>query len=199
MTSLEARTIDGAGPDPRILRPGVRSLPVGMERYRVAGGGSVVFRVYEGDCLQVVNVEGRQPAEILAFTDGRCEAGMLDVEATGQGNGLIQILNSEDPLTKVFKAKLDKFELSLDNLQSLDFFGVDGQAGEQINFIPSADGTVIVVAPGDAMKPNEQTPPTALDVFIERADPVKSENFPKLPDPLADPRVDLRIVKRTAA
>ncbi len=199
MTSLEARTIDGAGPDPRILRPGVRSLPVGMERYRVAGGGSVVFRVYEGDRLQVVNVEGRQPGEILAFNDGRCEAGMLDVEANGQGNGLIQILNSEDPLTKVFKAKLDKFELSLDNLQSLDFFGVDGQAGEQINFIPSADGTVIVVAPGDAMMPNEQTPPTALDVFIERADPIKLENVSKLPDPLADPRVDLRIVKRTAA
>ena len=66
VTSLEARTIDGAGPEPRILRPGVRSLPVGMERYRVAGGGSAVFRVYEGDRLQVVNVEGRQPGEVLA-------------------------------------------------------------------------------------------------------------------------------------
>ena len=43
----------------------------------------------------------------------------------------------------------------------------------------------------------EQTPPTDLVAFIQRANP-ESAPIPDLPEPLADPRLDLRIDNSTA-
>ena len=200
MANDETMTIDQAGLGPRILRPGVRSRLSDTELYRVAGGGSVVFRVFGGDRLQIVDVEGRQPGEILAFAEGRCDVKMLNIAANGQGKGLKQILGSEEPSVERFKARLKRHQLSLDNLSSVDLFDADSRAGEQATFTAATDGVVIVAAPGGAMAPNEQTPPTDLEVFVERNDSSRAlEEIPDLPDPLADPRIDLRIVKRTAA
>ena len=200
MANVETMTIDQAGLGPRILRPGVRSRLSDTERYRVAGGGSVVFRVFGGDRLQIVDVEGRQPGEILAFAEGRCDVKMLNVAANGQGKGLKQILGSEEPSVERFKARLKRHQLSLDNLSSVDLFDADSRAGEQATFTAATDGVVIVAAPGGAMAPNKQTPPTDLEVFVERNDLSRAlEEIPDLPDPLADPQIDLRIVKRTAA
>jgi len=200
MANVKTMTIDQAGLAPRILRPGVRSRLSDIERYRVAGGGSLVFRVFSGDRLQIVDVEGRQLGEILAFAEGRCDVKMLNVAANGQGKGLKQILGSEEPSVEQFKARLKRHQISLDNLSSVDLFDADSRAGEQVTFTTSTDGVVIVAAPGDAMAPNEQAPPTDLEVSVERADPNRAlEEIPDLPDPLAEPRVDLRIIKRTAA
>ena len=193
------KAIDQGGSDARILRPGVLPLSPGIERYHVSGGGSVIFRVYGGDRLRIVNEEGRQPGEILAFKDGRCDIGILDAIPNGEGNGLLKILGSNDQAVKEFKAKLDRHKLSIENLKSQDFFEVDGQAGEQIDFSSSDDGVVIITAPGDAMLPDDQNPPTALGVFVERTNEINLKKVSKLPDPLADPRVDLRIIKSTAA
>lgn len=61
-----------------ILRPGIRSLPFGVERYVVKGGGSMTIRVDAGDKLRLVDREGMQPAEIRATgEDGREDAGIL--------------------------------------------------------------------------------------------------------------------------
>ena len=199
MANVETMAIDQVGLGPRILRPGVRSRLSDIERYRVAGGGSVVFRVFGGDRLQIVDVEGRQPGEILAFAEGRCDVKMLNVAANGQGKGLKQILGSEEPSVERFKARLKRYQLSLYDLSSVDLFDADSRAGEQATFTAAMDGVVIVAAPGGAMTPNEQTPPTDLEVFVERNDSSRTlEEIPDLPDPLADPRIDLRIVKRTA-
>jgi aminomethyltransferase len=70
-------------PPPRpstILRPGLRSLPFGTERYVVRGGGSLTVRIAAGDRLKLVDIEGLQPAELLATgPDGRPDTGILGV------------------------------------------------------------------------------------------------------------------------
>ena len=63
-----------------ILRPGVRSLALGTERYVVKGGGSLTVRISPGDCIQLVDIEGLQAAELLATgNDGRNDTGILGI------------------------------------------------------------------------------------------------------------------------
>ena len=62
-----------------ILRPSMRTLPAGVERYRIEGGESVVVDLEAGDAISVTDVEGGQPCELIAFgADGRADPGVLD-------------------------------------------------------------------------------------------------------------------------
>ena len=49
-----------------ILRPGLRALAPGVERYLVKGGGSITVRVMAGDRLEVRDLEGLQPCVLKA-------------------------------------------------------------------------------------------------------------------------------------
>lgn len=199
MTEVEIKTIGQAKPAARVLRPGIRSTSFGPERYRVAGGGAVVFRVFGGDQLRIVDIEGRQSGEVVAFANSCCNVDLLDAKVNGRGDGLKQILGSKSPSAERLKTGLARHQLSLENLRSVDLFEDDSRAGEHASFTADAEGVVVVSAPGDAMQPDEQTPPTDLEVFVERADPNQAaKEIPDLPDPLADPRIDHRIPRRTA-
>lgn len=61
-----------------ILRPGIRSLAAGTERYVVGGGTSLSVAVEAGDRLTLKDVEGLQACEISATgADGRLDAAIL--------------------------------------------------------------------------------------------------------------------------
>ena len=73
---------------PRILLPGIRRLPPGVERYVVPGGGAVVVRVFAGDVLRIVNSQGGQVCEIVATApDGRESPGILGGDDAGPATG----------------------------------------------------------------------------------------------------------------
>ena len=61
-----------------ILRPGIRGLAAGAERYLVRAGSSVTARIQAGDRLVVKDLEGLQACELQA-TDagGRLDAGII--------------------------------------------------------------------------------------------------------------------------
>ena len=199
MTEIETEIPKQTGPRERVLRPGLPSQKSGLERYRVAGGGSVLFRVFGGDQIRIIDIEGKQPSEVVAFSNGRCNVALLGATITGQGDGLKKILNSKSPSTERFKARLERHQLSLENLHSVDLFVDGSRAGEYTSMSADAEGVVIVSAPGGAMRPEEQMPPTDLEVIIERANPnIAAIETPDLPEPLADPLIDSRIPKRTA-
>lgn len=62
----------------RILRPGIRALAQGVERYRVPGGGVLSLRLREGDRLEIVDLEGLQPAELTPMgPDGKPDPAIL--------------------------------------------------------------------------------------------------------------------------
>ncbi len=104
----------GLAQPPRILRPGIRTLPLGQERYLVAGAGALVLRLAAGDRLRVIDLEGRQPCEILAFrSDGKPADGLLGRPARGSATGAKAFLSKSD-------SRLAKHGLSLGGAASLD-------------------------------------------------------------------------------
>ena len=50
-----------------IKNPGLRTLPPGVERYYVRGGGLSVIEVFPEDKIEIVNDEGKQTCEIVVF------------------------------------------------------------------------------------------------------------------------------------
>lgn len=75
-----------------ILRPGLRGLPSGTERYVVKGGGSLTVRIAPGDQLKLIDIEGLQPAELAATgADGRADNGILGVPG---GKPLLRVFGS---------------------------------------------------------------------------------------------------------
>ena len=85
----------GTGERPRILLPGIRRLPPGVERYVVPAAGSVVVTVLAGDTLKVVNTEGGQTCEIVAFDNAaRQVPGILGRPDSGPAAGLAAMLTN---------------------------------------------------------------------------------------------------------
>ena len=57
-----------------IKNPGLRTLPPGVERYFVKGGGLSVIEVSPEDKIEIVNDEGKQTCEIIVFnTKGKSD------------------------------------------------------------------------------------------------------------------------------
>ena len=66
---------------PRLLEPGLRRLPPGTERYVVRGGGATVVPLRAGDRLEIVDPEGRQRGEVVAFDEkGNADVGILGIQ-----------------------------------------------------------------------------------------------------------------------
>ena len=181
---------------PRILRPGLRRLPEGQERYRVAGAGALVLRLATGDRLRVIDIEGRQACEVVTFgKDGKPVGGLLGRPAKGDAAGTKALLGRGDP--RLAQA-LSRHGLSLEGAASLDLFGPEGPARQEEALVAAADAVALITAPGGPMAVDAQSPPTDLEVFVERADPQAATQRPDLPPPLAEPREELRITRQTA-
>jgi aminomethyltransferase len=179
----------------RVYHPGITALPTGTERYEVAGAGLLVLRLFSGDTLRLVDVEGGQPAEIVPFRpQGDCDSGLLDTAANGRAEGLKKMLAYGNRLQTV----LDKTGINLNSAVSIDCFGKESPAGVEAVFVASNDAFVVIAAPGDNMIVDESHPPTPLLAFVERAHTAAENISPPLPEPLAEPKLDCRVHSATA-
>ncbi|WP_284944120.1 DUF1989 domain-containing protein [Acidisoma cladoniae] len=70
----------------------------------------------------------------------------------------------------------------------------DDVAGRSFTTVALEDATCVIAAPGDAQAPDGQSPPTELHVAITYA----GTPAPSLPEPLAEPVLDLPIAAATA-
>ncbi len=177
--------------------PGWSILPTGTERYRIPGGGAITVAVEAGDHLTLIDIEGCQCCELVAFgRDWNANPELLGIKATGKGTGIRDWLSRTDR-NGVLAARLSSLGARLENLRSSTFFGPDGPAGQRAEFDCIEDGVLVVVAPGAPMRVDEQNPPTEIELQIARAKPL-DERDPVLPDPLATPRLDFQIDRATA-
>jgi len=184
----------------RILWPGWSALQSGTERYRVTGGGALTVAVEAGDRLSLIDVEGGQGCELVAFgRDWSPNPEILGATVSGtSGNGdSIRNWLSRTPDNRSLAARLTGLGAALDKLRSATFFGPDSEAGENVTLDAHEDGVIVIVAPGAPMRVDEQNPPTEIEVRITRAKPME-ERDPVLPDPLADPRLDFQVDRSTA-
>jgi aminomethyltransferase len=183
---------------PRLLLPGLVPTEPGLETYWVRPGGVTALRVSDGDELTVVDRAGRQIAEVtvVAESDGAALGITPDAPATvlrelaaaGQDNGGGEIL------ALLVAAGVNPAETTAARL-----FGEWSPAGLRETFTAREPATVLVGTPAHAMQVEAAAgnPPSDLLLELRRAKP-RGRFEPRLPEPLADPVLDLRIDACTA-
>ena len=181
-------------PSPRILEPGLRLLPPGTERYVIRGGGATVLPLRAGDRLEVVDPEGRQRAELVAFDGkGNADAGILGMRASGAAQALAAMAGSADEEAKRVAASLRSRGLELSGARAAHLFAPDSAPGERETLTAERDGVVFLAAPGGPMRVDAQDPPTDLTLFVHRGTTPREGEAPPLPEPLAALRLDVHI------
>jgi aminomethyltransferase len=177
-----------------VITPGLPILPHGVERHPVPGGGSRAVRIEKGDEISVLDREGLQSAELVFFTpDGRSDAGMIGAKGQGGAKGLQAALALGDSSGKRVLKALNAAGFDIGRADAALVFAEGSRPGDMATFHASADGLLIICAPGGPMAPEAQNPPTEIILYLRRANPGPGKGGLAPPDPLADPLADLNI------
>ena len=200
MPAAPPRFLSGS---PRVLRPGVPTLPPGVERHALPGQGALLLNLRPGDRLRIVDEHGGQPAEIAARPAGgeRWDPAPLGAKANCGGGGIQSLLARNGAPAVRLRESLSRAVPGFsprDIRAAVSRLGPESRPGDEAEFSAADDSVVVVAAPGDDMPPEGGDPPTSLIVFVERAAPPPEDAPPELPPPLADPREDFRIPRATA-
>ena len=68
----------------KIREPGLRILPLGVERYTINGGGLSIFEIFPDDQIEIINNEGKQVLEISVFNKKRkTDSSILNLKENG--------------------------------------------------------------------------------------------------------------------
>jgi aminomethyltransferase len=182
----------------RILTPRGFSRHLGQERHVVPGAGAVLLQVMAGDRLELVNDEGGQPVEVIAaLADGRIDPGLLGQMGGSSVEGLKALLASGEPSLARLRKGLVQRGIDLSAAGGLRLFDSGTPAGARAELVAGAGGWVLVAAPGLPMDPGAQDTATPVTVLLTRAAPRMVAQY-DLPDPLAEPVIDLRVKSATA-
>ncbi len=80
-----------------IKEPGLNSLPPGVERYVVEGGGLTGIQIFPDDEIEILNNEGNQVCEISVFNkDGKSELAILNLKEAKDSSEIKKILFKKD-------------------------------------------------------------------------------------------------------
>lgn len=182
-----------------ILRPGMPALPPGLERYRLAGLGTLAVPIRAGDVVTVTDLEGGQPCELVAAgSDGRIDtAGILGGVAGSGAAGLKALLGACNEEVAATRRRLERYGIDLAAARAVRVFGSSSPPGSTAEFTATRNGVVLIGAPGPVMDFEAQDTATPIEVLIRRATNDAFEE-PPLPEPIADPLIDLRIRRKTA-
>jgi len=185
----------------RILTPQGFSRHLGQERHVIAGGGATLVQLMTGDRLSLINDEGGQPAESIAATKvGRTDTAILGHASNSMAEGLKAMLSLGDAAGEGLarlRRGLTQRHIDLANAIALRLFGPDTVPGARVELTALDDGWLILAAPGLPMAPGAQDTATPITLLIQRATPRMVGHY-DLPDPMADPILDLRVHSATA-
>ncbi|PHR54752.1 MAG: aminomethyltransferase [Robiginitomaculum sp.] len=181
-----------------IIQPTVFSMPPGSERYVVEGGGAVLIPIETGDRLEITNDEGGQACEIVAADGkGAIDATILGHKSNADAGGLRALLQANDQSLRGLHMGINARGIDLSQGGAISLFEATTPAKTSQKFRAERDGVVIIAAPGGAMDIEAQDTATPLTVMVTRA-VIKQHTKFELPDPLANPILDLRIKSQTA-
>ncbi|MGQ3674596.1 DUF1989 domain-containing protein [Xanthobacter sp. TB0139] len=169
-----------------------------QERYRVPAAGAIMVQLHAGDRITLINDEGGQRCEVLAARpDGQVDVGLLGLEAGGPAEGLCALLSSGLPGLNRLAAGLGARNIRLADARAAHLFDAGSTVGETADATAQETCWLVVAAPGDVMDFEAQNAATPLTLYITRAMARPAGSF-ALPDPLADPMLDLRVKSATA-
>ncbi len=195
------RVIPGPPRASRILKPAAMALHSGRETYEVQGGGVLLVPISAGDRVTVINSEGGQRAELLAADEmGRTDSTILGMPPNCDAGGLKSLLSNGSAAgtgLDSLRLGLERRGIDLSRGGAVALFESDTPAGTAETFAVARAGVLIIAAPGHHMDPGAQNTMTPLAVVVQRATLRQIGQF-GLPDPLAEPVLDLRVKSATA-
>jgi aminomethyltransferase len=199
MLDLSYPTVTPGPPRPsRILTPKSLSRHSGQERHVIPGGGALLLQIAAGDRLVLVNDEGGQPCEVIAATEtGRIDAALLGRVANSRAEGLQAMLATGEASLARLRKGLSQRGIDLATAGALRLFAPDTPAGARAELVAGDVGWLVIAAPGLPMAPEAQDTATPITLYLGRANP-RLVGHHDLPDPLADPILDLRVKSATA-
>ena len=187
----------GAPSPSRPRRAAAYTLAPREERHTVPGGGALLVELRQGDRVSVTNTEGGQPCELLAaHPDGRVDAGLLGLSADAPGDGLRSVLESGAPGIARLRQGLARRGIDA-GARTVGLFSATSPADDRAEATAQAPGWLVIAAPAPTPDFEAQATATPLTVTLTRAEARQAGQF-ALPDPLADPVLDLRVASATA-
>ena len=178
-----------------IKEPGLNSLPPGVERYIVEGGGLTGIQILPDDEIEIINNEGNQICEIAAFNkDGKSELSILNLKESKTASEIKKILLSKDESSQIAAYQLKKRNLDISKAKSSIVFDKDTSWGEKIRLVSKDKCYCIFSAPGSEMLIQEQNPPTDLTIFVKRSKITKDKELSVIPDPMFDPLKEIILI-----
>jgi len=188
-------------PGPRLLLPGLVPREDGLETYWVRPGGVTAVHLGGGDELTVVDRPGRQVAELTVLGPG------LGAAADAPASVLRSLAGAErggrppGPAPSAgIVAMLGEQGISPATATATRLFGEWSPAGARETFTADGPVTVLVAAPARRMSVHDEAanPPSELLLELRRGTPPPRRPA-ELPEPLAEPLLDLRIDAATAS
>jgi aminomethyltransferase len=170
------------------LEPALFARTPAQERHRVAPGALTVVALEAGDRLQVIDLEGDQAAELLAFAaDGRAALSALGLTtASPDANFIGHLLHNGSRETAHVSAALAQRGIDCRHPPAAARLWEAGTpAGFCRTFEASAALLVIVAAPGGLTPVDSQARASELRLLIHRANP-RQALAPPLPAPLGE-------------
>ena len=177
---------------------GILGLPEEVERYVAKAQGLIGFEIFAGDTISIINSEGSQLAEVVAFgNSGKCSLEIINCKANNEASFIKKILsNSHD--NKYLLNKLKKKNIDFHQAVSINLFNLETKVRESIDLECHEDGFVIIAAPGEDMAVDAQNPATDIEVRVKRKNRINNKSNYYLPPPLADVKDEFIINNSTA-
>ena len=201
MTSPGAALSTAARPPvvTRVRQPALSLRTPTLERYRVTGGGLTVVVLAAGDTLEVIDPEGLQACELMAWdAQGRTALSALGLRASPGATGTADLLQRQHPLLRPVQLGLRRRGVDLDHLPApCLLWPAGGLAGQQQRCTASAELLVLVAAPGVDSSVHEQNAATPLTLQVHRQSSHTLSAVP-LPDPLGEVVDEFTIAPGTA-
>ena len=180
---------------PRLLEPGLAPFVPGLERHRAPGGGACIVSLAPGDTIALTDDEGGQRCEVVVLgAGGGVDFGALGLAAGEPARGLAALAGDAG---RMVATALGSAGLEPGAVDASMMFGDGTPAGETVSLTAERAALCVIGAPGGPMRVDAQDTPTAIRVTVQRAEIDATIGRP-LPPPLADPRLDSRILKATA-
>ena len=178
---------------PKLLVSGTPALDPSVERYVLKGGGTAAFELDAGDRIEIASLEGSQPVEVVAFgAEGKNDLGALGLSGRKAPVGIQCALDSDSEDAARVRFGIFRRRYDLGRAKSAQVLAPDAGPGEMVTLEAQRSVFVVFGAPAEPMLVWEQAPPSDVLIFIRRANP-RLRIAAKLPDPLAEPRLDMRV------
>ena len=181
-----------------ILVPGMLSLPDDTERYVVDGGGSIIVEVEAGEKITVIDKQGMQPCELIAFDRaGKPTPSVVGEKTNCDCQGFKAILAGNEASAIRARRSLQRRNIEISNARGIAVFGGLSTPGQKAEMDILRDGLLVICAPAEPMDPDLQNTSTPIEVFVKKTR-VRKPGESRLPEPLADPILDIRVHAATA-